>query len=137
MNATAQRHRRATAAQDATLPSIKQAIALALAMAEARLRCLISVRCNDEHWSEADLDVDNATEIALVQILRMKELGLEHSHEFDAQWFMAAAALNLAEKAFSRKDCAYARVLAGAVDVFRVLAEAVEFAGAEDTGSTV
>lgn len=127
MDATSQPKKRATKAQSAALPGVSQMIALALEMAEGNLRDLISIRCNDEHWDDADVDVDNVTELALAHIMRMKDEGLERSEEFEGQWFVVISAVNLAAKAFSRTDCRYARSLKQAVHVFSALAEAVEF----------
>lgn len=121
----------------AGLPSAQQTIAMALEMVESQLRGLIAIRCADEHWDDADLDVDNATELALAHILGMKEKGYERHNDFDTPWFTAASVVNLAAKAFSRKGCHYSRALASAVEMFQVLARAVEFADGSERAPKV
>lgn len=128
MNATAQPKKRASAAGEVELPSARQMIMLALAQAEHGLASLGQLRCHDEDWADCDVDVDNATELSLHHIRRMQAMDL-HSYEgFDAEWYIAASAINLAKRSFSRSDCRYSRALECTCELFRVMAEAVEFA---------
>lgn len=127
MNATAKP--RARKAPAAARPTFEQMMALALAKAEDDLCRLVRTRCADEHWKDADSDVDYAVELALSHIRAMKERNFEDAAEFCLTWGHAGAAINLAAKAFSRTDCAYNRFLRDAARMFEQVGELVEFAG--------
>lgn len=109
------------------LPTFQQVVALALGKAESNLRQLIEVRCNDEHWAEADTDVDFAVELALTHLERMKGMSFEGYTGFDYEWFKVASALNMSQRLFSRQDCWYRRHLVSTCEMFNQMAELIEF----------
>lgn len=113
-------------ATGAALPSFQQFVALALEKAESDLECICRIRCADEHWEDKDVDVDNAVDLALDQVRRMKSITFNHL-SFDGEWYKVAAVLNLGAKAFSRKDCAYMRCLDSACHMFSQAGEMAEF----------
>ena len=110
------------------LPTFGQMVALALVKAEQELQSLCRVRCNDEHWDEADVDVDYSIELAAAHIDRMKTMEFVNCHDFDAEWFKAGGALNMACKCFLRTDCVYARHLAHTAAMFEHMSSMIEFA---------
>ncbi|MDR3018642.1 MAG: hypothetical protein LBV56_24690 [Delftia acidovorans] len=120
---------RARKAPATARPTFEQMMALALAKAEDDLGRLVSTRCADEHWKDADSDVDYAVELALSHIRAMKDRNFEDAAEFCFIWGYAGAAINLAAKAFSRTDCAYSRFLRDTVHMFAQVGELVEFSG--------
>lgn len=109
------------------LPSFQQLVALAIAKAEFDLEHICRIRCTDEHWSDEDNEVDNAVDLALDQVRRMKCLQFEQFDQFIGEWFKVSAVLNLGAKSFSRKDCAYMRFLDGSCHMFSHAAEMAEF----------
>ncbi|MBB1651687.1 hypothetical protein A9976_19835 [Delftia sp. UME58] len=127
MNATAKP--RARKAPAAARPTFEQISALALDKAEEDIKRLVSIRCADEHWLDADHDVDYAVELALSHIRAMRTTAFKDGAEFSLSWLKAGAAINLASRAFSRTGCAYERCLKDAGRMFAQLAELVEFVG--------
>ena len=118
---------RPKATATAALPTFQQVVALALGKAVSDLRRLIEIRCSDEQWDDADVDVDFAVELALTHIERMKELRFDAYDDFNHQWFKAAAAVNMGKKLFSRQDCWYSQSLAGTCSMFDQMAGLIEF----------
>lgn len=112
----------------AARPTFEQISALALDKAEEDIKRLVSIRCADEHWLDADTDVDYAVELALSHIRAMRAITFKDGAEFGLSWLKAGAAINLASRAFSRTGCAYERFLKDAAHMFTQLAELVEFA---------
>lgn len=108
-----------------------QLIALLLEKAEHDLRGIIRTRCEDDDWDEGDIDVDNATELALAQILRMRASPPLNRDAFLEDWYLIGSTINLAAKAFSRTDCLYQRHLDDARKFFELMPEVVEFAEPE------
>lgn len=102
-------------------------IALSLEMAEYQLSGLIEIRNTDDQWDDKDVHVDNATEVALRQIISMKKMQIANYKDFAAEWFYAAAPVNLAAKTFSRTNCLYERFLGSVVVMFDEMCSAVEF----------
>lgn len=90
MNTTAKP--RARKAPAAARPTFEQMIALALAKAEDDLGRLVRTRCADEHWRDADSDVDYAVELALGHIRSMKTRHFGDAAEFCLTWGHAGAA---------------------------------------------
>ncbi|GAB2531195.1 hypothetical protein [Simplicispira piscis] len=115
------------AASMAGLPSFHQFVTLAIAKAEFDLEHICRIRCTDEHWSDEDNEVDNAVDLALDQVRRMKCLQFEQFDQFIGEWFKVSAVLHLGVKSFSRKDCAYMRFLDGSCHMFSHAAEMAEF----------
>lgn len=109
------------------LPSLKQVIALSITKATSDLQRIVEMRSTDEHWDDDDVHVDFAVELALTHIERMKTMAFEGEGDFSYEWFKVAGALNLGLQTFSRKDCAYFRMLKGACGMFNHLAGLVEF----------
>ncbi len=114
-------------AQAQALPIFSQAVALALAKAQADLECMIKIRCADEHWDDCDNDIDFAVELTASHIARMKTMDFADSSAFEAEWFKAAGALNLGRKTFSRSSCAFGMMLAHMCALFEQMAAMVEF----------
>lgn len=111
----------------AMLPHVDQVVFLAICKAERSLQCLVDQRIADEHWDEVDVYVHFGVELALSHLSRMKSMVFGADCAFDQEWFKAAGALNLGKAVFSRKDCAYFRMLEGACEMFDQLAGLVEF----------
>lgn len=122
MNATAQPAPAATG-----FPTRAQAITLALAMMEHRLRGLISIRTGDEHWCDDDADVDNAMDLALAHTLRMKEMQFDKDCLFDREVFLVASAVSMGVRLFSRQDCYYFRALRGTAAMLTEMVAMVDF----------
>lgn len=110
-----------------TLPSFRQFITLALAKAEHELKVLIDIRCRDDDWSDDDVSVDNVTELALSQIQAMKGMDFNGSDDFYQHWFRVGAAMELAQKAFSRQGCVYANLLRSICSMFEQAFAFAEF----------
>lgn len=125
MNSTAN-HNQPTSAP-AALPSFQQFVALAIAKAESDLEFVCRIRCSDKDWTEEDVDVDTAVDLALDQIRRMKTVQFADCDAFTAEWIKVASVLNLGARSFSRKDCSYMRFLDGACHMFAHAAEMAEF----------
>lgn len=109
------------------LPSVKQTMLTALEFVQSSLEDLVRIRCADENWDEEDVDIDCAVDLALAHIKALRVQLPDDRNEFDRQWFMAAAAINLSVRAFSRTDCHYYRTLTGVRQKFDVLVATVEF----------
>lgn len=116
------------------LPTAQQMYALAISRAKSGLNGLINIRCNDEHWDDADTDCDFATELALAHVERMESMVLSDHLDFDREWFKAASAMNLAQRTFSRTDCWYARSLRNVCQMFTQMAATIEFVEARARG---
>ena len=118
-------------ADSIALPSWQQTMATALAFVQYSLEHLVRVRCKDDDWRDGDSDVDFAVDLALSNVQRLRASLPETRDEFDREWFMVAAAINLSVRAFSRPDCAYFRWLEAIQKQFEVLVAAVEFVDEE------
>ncbi len=114
------------------MPGFQQVIALALTKADADLQRIIETRSVDEHWDDADTNVDFSIELALTHIDRMKTMTFDTADGFCYEWFKAGGAVHLALHAFSRPNCAYFRMLEGLSGMFAQIAGFVEFS--EKTG---
>lgn len=114
-------------------PCPNQAMQLAVQFLTHSLEHLMRVSYLDEAWGTEDgeSEVDFAAELALCHVKRLGEKLPCSRDEFERDWYMAAAAINLSVKAFPRKNSHYFRVLEGAEKAFAVLAEAIEFADLE------
>lgn len=113
------------------MPSTQQTMLAALAFVQSSLEWLVKTRLSDEEWDDDDVDVDYAVDLALEHIKGLRSNLPDDRDVFDRQWFMAAAAINLSVRAFSRTDCCYYRALTGVQQKFEVLVAAVEFAELE------
>lgn len=101
---------------------------LSIARAEDELRRLVATRCDDAEWSDVDVNVDLAMELALSHVRRMKGVTFDGHSEFQEQWFLAAAAVSLGRQTFSRPASFYGRMLAGVEAMFEQAVEFVEYA---------
>lgn len=110
-----------------TLPSLGQIICIAVAKAEADLKLLNEIRCNDPDWNDHDIDVDLATDLVLEKVRGMKATPFADASEFTTQWYIAKSALNLSCTVFSRKDCWYYRHLQKTCQLFEQLACIADF----------
>lgn len=110
------------------LPTLRQTMLMALAIVQKSLEDLVDIRRKDEAWDDDDVDVDYAVGLALAHIKSLRANPPAGRNQFDHAWFMAAAAINLSVRVFSRTDCYYYRSLSGAKKRFEVLVAAVEFA---------
>lgn len=115
-----------------TPPSFNQVVALAINHAEYKLQRLIEQRSTDEHWDEKDVFVDFGVELALTHIARMKAMVFKEYSDFSYEWFKVAGAVNMGKEVFTRKDCAYFRMLNGACEMFDQHAGLVEFSEKAD-----
>lgn len=120
--------------QEMHLLTTKQAMLTALAFVQDSLERLEHIRFNDEAWDEKDVDVDYAVGLALVHIKSLRATLPSDRAVFDNQWFMAAAAVALSARTFSRTDCHYFRALASLQKKFEVLRAMVEFVALENKG---
>lgn len=113
----------------AAIPSFQQVVSLALSKAEHDLRSLVDIRCNDELWDEKlDVHVDFSVVLALSHLERLKGVVFKSSDDFTYEWFKIAGALNLGAQTFSRRDCAYYRMLSRSCRMFDEAAGLAEFA---------
>lgn len=113
------------------LPSWQQTMVTALAFVQYSLEGLARTRCDDKDWDENDVDIDMAVDLALLQIKGLRANPPAERMAFEAGWYMAAAAINLSVRAFSRPDSCYFRSLESLQKYFEVLAAAVEFVDEE------
>ena len=111
------------------LPTLRQTMLMALALVQESLEELLRIRCNDEAWDDDDVDVDYAVDLATEHIKSLRANLPDDRSKFDNRWFLAASAINLCVRSFSRKDCHYYRTLVGVKQQFEVLVEVVEFVG--------
>lgn len=113
------------------LPTWQQAMALALAFIESSMEQLVRIRIDDKNWSDSDVDVVCGVDLALAHIKRLRtDMPTDHAR-FDAEWFKAAAAINLSLRVFSRPDSYYFRQLESVKRQCDVLVDAVQFAKEE------
>lgn len=110
----------------ARLPSREQLMALALDKAEDELRRLLKIRCEDDEWSDADVDVDNAVEVALHRVRELQTKAPLSLREFENSWHEIISVLNLSAKAFSRPDTYYLRTLNAVHEFFDVMIDLIE-----------
>lgn len=109
------------------MPTMKQMMLASLVWVQASLEGLVHIRCNDDEWDDNDVDVEYAVDLALEHIKSLRQDLPDDRDLFDRRWFMAAAAINLSVRAFSRTGCHYYRALTGVQKKFDVLVSAVEF----------
>lgn len=109
------------------LPTWQQTMELALASVQRSMEQLVRMRLDDEDWSDDDVDVDFAVNMALSHIKRLRADPPTVPGSFDREWFQAAAVINLSVATFSRQDCSFANCLGYVKKQFEVLAEAVDF----------
>lgn len=110
------------------LPTMRQMMLLALEIVGNSLEAVALASRVDEAWNEDDVDVDYAVDLALTYVKSLRANLPEDINEFGRQWYMAASAINLSVRAFSRTDCYYYRSLVDAKKNFEVLVSVVEFA---------
>ena len=110
------------------LPSLQQVIRLVIVKAEHDLQHLMEIRCQDEDWEDNDVDVDNASELALWKIQSMKTIRFDSWDDFCESWCKVSAVINLAKKGLTRQDCWYARSLERICRFFEQADNIVEFA---------
>jgi hypothetical protein len=109
----------------------QQLITFALNKAEHELIKLTVIRRDDEDWSDDDVDPGNAVDVALHRVRQvMQEPPLNHD-DFANAWYEIASIVNLAGRAFSRRDSDYFRALEVLRVVFDVYAELVDEAEQE------
>lgn len=113
------------------LPTWQQTMAMALAFIQYSLEILERERLNDEQWADKDIDIDMAAQLTLMHVRHLRANPPATRKEFDAEWFMLTAPINLCVGAFSRPDSAYFRLLRFAQEQFGVLVAAVEFVDEE------
>lgn len=134
MNATAKRRARANPASAAqNNEALQQMVRLSIARAEDELRRLVATRCDDPEWSDVDVNVDLAMELALSHVRRMKGSTFDGYSAFQEQWFLAAAAVSLGRQTFSRPTSFYGRLLQGVEAMFEQAVEFVEYAAHSPT----
>lgn len=109
------------------MPTLQQTMVAALAQVQETLERLARIRFDDDEWSDTDVDVDCVVDLALAHVRRLRAELPSGRDAFEGLWFMAAAAINLGARAFSRPNTKYHRVLAGCQRQFEILAELVEF----------
>lgn len=114
------------AAAAAALPVWPQTVALGLVNAEHVLRSLTRQRFEDAEWSKDDWAVDNAIDLALVAVQRMRQQTYKDSSVFEKDWYQVAGVVGLAARGFSGRNPVYASTLAGLVGLMEVLPELVE-----------
>ncbi|QKV52038.1 hypothetical protein [Comamonas antarctica] len=116
----------------ASLPTWQQAMVTALSFAQYSLEGLVRTRCADKDWDDRDVDIDMSVDLALLQIKSMRASPPNERSEFETGWYMAAAAINLCVRTFSRPDTGYFRSLDALKKKFEVLAATVEFVDEEE-----
>lgn len=131
MNATAKRRARANpeADDEVNQAAMQQMMALAIMTAEDRLTRLLAVRMEDEDWDDDDYSIDMAAELSLNHVRSMKGVKFKEYNEFTKQWFLAASAITLACKSFSRATSHFGRCLSGIERMFAQTPEFVWYAG--------
>lgn len=116
---------------ETALPSMMQAMTLAIKLVSCSLRCAIDSISNDDEWASPDIDSEYAVEHVLEHLQQLlKELPRDRD-VFDRKWFEAGSILKLAVRGFPLKDCAYFRLLSAACKQFDVMFAAVEYADLE------
>lgn len=91
----------------------------------------MQIRCEDEQWSDDDVHVDFAVELALMHIRRLKTEAISDSSRFLSEWFRAGAAIELGREVFSRDACHYRWSLETTCAMFTQVADLIEFVGRE------
>lgn len=131
MNATAKCRELANPAADDKVnqAAMQQMMALAILSAEDRLARLLAIRLEDEAWDDDDASIDMAAELALCHIRRMKDMKFAGYNDFTKQWFIAASAVDLSRKSFSRAESHFGRALDGVNRMFSQAPEFVWYAG--------
>lgn len=114
------------------LPSLQQVIRLVIVKAEHDLQHLMEIRCQDESWEDDDVDIDNASKLALWKIQSMKTMNFDSQDDFCESWYKVSAVINLVKKGFTRQDCWYARSLERTCRFFEQAPGIVEFADAQN-----
>lgn len=116
------------AAAPAALPTWPQTVELGLVNAEYTLRSLDRQRLEDAEWdsNRDDWAVDDAIDLALVAVQRMRQQTYKDSGAFEKDWYQVAGVVDLAARGFSGRNVVYARTLAGLVELMRVVPELVE-----------
>ena len=113
-------------AQCPELPTFDQMLALMLTHAGEQLNRLKSIRWDDGEWNDDDDDANFTAALALSHIERMKAMAFKSYNDFAPAWYQVAAAINLADRHFSRKNSAYGRTMADLKLVFQLGPELVE-----------
>lgn len=114
------------AAAPAALPTWQQTSALGLVTAEHVLRALTRLRFEDAEWSGDDWACDNAMDLALVAVQRMRQQTYKDSVAFEKDWYQVAGVVNLAARGFSGRNAVYAHACSGLVGLMDVLPDLVE-----------
>ncbi|MBB6579585.1 hypothetical protein HNP33_003699 [Comamonas odontotermitis] len=110
------------------MPKSGQLAEMFLTIAADKLKSLQSIRENDEQWTEADVNVDFAIDLAVDHIRAMTSRGFNDSGVFVVDWYKAAAAVELSLSAFSRPSCWYGRSLKVTAEFFRQAPELFDYA---------
>lgn len=126
-----------TAAEPQATPTLQQTMLLALGQVDSSLEQLLYACAGDEGWDAKDFDVGCGVELAMLHIQRLQAELPSDRDTFERMWFMAAAAVNLGVKVFSRPGTRYHRLLITAQQQFEVLAELVEFVDCAGRGPWV
>lgn len=117
--------------KEPVLPSMRQAMALAINLVSTSLRQAINLIRNDDEWETPDIDAEYAVEHVLEHLQHLlKELPADRS-VFDRKWLEAGSILKLAVRNFPLEKCAYFNILSAACKKFDVMFAAVEHADLE------
>ena len=104
------------------VPSVRQVERLLLDFMIAGIERLSAIRCDD-----ADVDTDMAAGLALAHLKRLRADPDSLDGDFELNWWTAASAINLGDKAFSSPDSDYGKTLAGLLSDFAALVELPAF----------
>lgn len=116
-----------------SLPTWRQTVATALAVAQDSLERLDAAIAGDKDWggSDVEADVSYSMDLVLEQIKGMRADFPTEAEEFDRKWYEAASVVNLCVRAFSRTDTYYFRCLESVQKLFEVFGDTVEFMGSD------
>ena len=112
----------------ATLPTFQQMLVLAFEVVGDHLAMLDRIRIEDKDFPSEDAYVEYGVQLATLHLTNMRAKHYANRADFDEDWFMALAPLELGLKAVSRPDSYYGRTLKATCLVMDRLVTLVEFA---------
>lgn len=109
------------------LPTWQQMANAAIFHAQTNLKNLMKDRCIDKDWTDADVDVDETTELVLINLNHLATAFPEKQEEFVEVWYRLTSAIRLAKGVFSRPDSYYGRSLKAMLHMMESIPEMLEY----------
>ncbi|WP_211459211.1 hypothetical protein [Comamonas brasiliensis] len=113
------------------LPTLDQAMVLAVDMVCASLQDAINHTSLNEDWDSPDIDAEFAVEHVHEQLQRLRQSLPTDRLEFERKWLEAASIVKVVTRSFPDQNCVFINILSAVCKKFDVMLAAVEWMDAK------